>query len=416
MRSFLTLAIASIVSHAVHSETATVETLRISGAGSCLPYHVSYSPDTTETLIDFSTKPFEKVLVQMRNAEGFEKKVEAIPYSGLFGFKGSYSSATVKVGKCSFTLSHAPQVNETVQSQNQSASVKADEVRLKQIQQQMDQLILALSQTNGVPQQELVATNTLEKSLPVDPTYPIGVVPQPVAKVEQTPQASPMPTVVENEEWQLVRPMTSVQPLKSWKFEKDRNAVLLDLEKGRGYEVISAKDVKSVNQYKGKVNGMHRILLPYMSDDKITIEIRDMKSNKFIYSFEPPERLKQEFENSQNATAGNALSNKVVQVPATSVSVQTQSASTAFTETTYLPQEGFSLELRSGQYLSNELSRFLEQKFQWRLVWSRSTDVMVNHEQSIYIKDVNALTAWLSDNTPLNVLLNVKTKQMIVTE
>jgi hypothetical protein len=414
MRSILTLAIGVVVSHVVCAETVSVETLRVSGVGSCLPYHVTYSPDTTETLIDFSVKPFEKVQVLMRNNEGFEKKVQATSYGGLLGFKGSYSTAAVQVGKCTFSLSHAPQINQTEQSQIQSSSTKADESRLMQIQQQMDKLIAAISQTNDLPKEDSHVKDVVIQS---DPAYPIGVIEKPVVKVDTVPVTKIIePTVVQNDEWQLVRPTTKVQPLKSLKFEKERNSVLIELERGRGYEVISAKNNKGIDQYKGKINNLHRVLLPYMSDDKITLVISDLKSNKFVYFFEPPESLKRL---DVSPVAPLMVKQEQNIAPVVSVAAPNRMKEehiAAFTEITHAPQEGFHLELRTGQYLSNELSRFIEQKFKWKLVWSRSTDVMVNQEKTVYINDINALALWLSDNTPLNVLTNVKTKQLIVTE
>lgn len=289
MRSILTAAVASIMSQVVCAETVTVETLRVAGAGSCVPYHVAYSSDTSETTIDFSVKPFEKVQVLMRNSEGFEKKVQAIPYGDLFSFNGSYSTATVQVGKCSFSLSHAPQVNQTEESKVKSTSTKAGEARLKQIQQQMDKVIAIIEKNNELPKIDAGSPESMA-AMSSDQSYPIGVIEKPAVKLEPSSKIVE-PRVVQNDEWRLVKPMTTVQPLKTWKFESGRNSALFELD--HGYEVISAKDAKGVNQYRGKINNLHRVLLPYMSDDKITLEIRDLKSNAFVYYFESPESIKQ---------------------------------------------------------------------------------------------------------------------------
>jgi hypothetical protein len=407
MRSILVLAISLIMIQTAYAENTEVETLRVSGSGACMPYHATYSPNTAETLIDFSIKPFDKVLVLMKNAEGFEKKVEATPYSGLMGFKGAFSTANVRVGKCSFTLSHAPQVNELAQDRIQSASVKADEARLLQIQQQMNQLISVLSQNNNIlteptPQKEAASNVSTE------PVYPTGVVEKPVVKVEPTPQpaTSSEAVVIESDEWQLVKPVTNTQPLKTWKFEKDRHSVLLELEKGRGYEVIAARDKKGSNMYKGKINALHRVLLPYMSDDLLTIEVRDLKSHKYIYTFKPPLLAEGSAVHVENSVKeeGAVPSHQANKVPP------------VFVEQPKSPETGYQFTIRENQYLSNEIRIFLESNFGWKLMWQRRNDMTTSSLVTASVSDLNQFSTWLNETVHLNALLDVAHKTMVIVE
>jgi hypothetical protein len=244
-----------------------------------------------------------------------------------------------------------------------------------------------------------------------DPSYPIGVQQQPITKdkAETNKSVAKAPVVVEQDQWELIKPSGEVQPLVDWKFEKNKHAVLLTLQKGKGYEIVSAKDKDGLNHYKGKVNGAHEITLPYMSDDRIDIEVSDMKSNKYFYQFKPSADIyrAEPVTESKSQNLEPAQKTEVAEVTNEQPKV---------VEVEPKKPEIYQFALKPGQYLSNELSYFLKKNFNWGLIWNKRTDIQVNSELSTQITDIAQLATWLGEVANLKVMLDPQTNQLIILE
>jgi hypothetical protein len=268
------------------AEENNVEILRVSGVGDCVPYSATFSNDTKETLVEFKGKLFGKVAVKMINEEGFEKTTQAEPRGSLYRFTGSYSSVSIKVGKCSFGLTHAPQNKVSTHDKAMAQENLADEQRLQQIQKQIDTLMTSIAGDSS----SVVPVAASQQALTEQVAKPLGqfAAPLPSKTTMAAPaKAESVSVVVEDKDWELSQLSGIRNPVVSWVFEKDRHSVLVTLEKGYGFDVMKATDKKGNNLYKGKINKAHRILIPYMSDDYALVEIRDVRSRKYEYKFSP---------------------------------------------------------------------------------------------------------------------------------
>lgn len=391
---------------------------QVTGAPIARPLQVF--SDGEQVFIEFKNgvKPFEVFIKERKGDPGYVKVApeESAPYFRINGDPEEVSiiaevpdltvsafitkSAKKKVVKEKITIKRtrvmAELVPPIVPVVIDPAEEKAKEIeaKLKMLQEEESRMAAV---TNDIP--------------PVsDPSYPIGVQ-QPVTKdtAETNKSVAKAPIVVEQNQWELIKPSEEVHPLVDWKFEKDKHAVLMTLQKGKGYEVVSAKNKDGLNHYKGKVNGAHRITLPYMSDDRVDIEVRDMKSKKYLYQFKPSadvalaelvtESKAQNLESTQKTEVA-----EVANEPSKVVEVEPKKP------------EIYHFTLKPGQYLSNELSYFLKKNFNWGLMWNRQTDIQVNGELSTQLTDIAELAAWLGVVANLKVMLDPQTNQLIILE
>lgn len=265
--------------------------------------------------------------------------------------------------------------------------------KLKEIQLQNEALAAKAEAEKAAAQQE--------------PSYPIGVIETPEVKqtiVEQKNDA----VVVDATNWALLQPDSPIQPVIDWKLEDNQNAVLLSLEKGKGYEVIYAKTKNGDNSYKGKQNGSHKITLPYMSNDFIDIEIKDAKSRKYHYRFvATPNQQQLKTPDLKQSPEVVKVDDKTLTVAQPVEPVLSDTAGTA---------KGYVFVFKSGQYLSDALNKFVKESFNWTLAWNRANDIQTNTELSQTSQDIGSFAAWLGMTANIKVLLDYQTQQMLVTD
>lgn len=271
---------------------ASVDSLHVIGSGSCMPYSAVIDTQKNETLVDFGKKQFDKVSVTLINDEGYTKVVTPrIVANTLYAFSGNYHQASVQVGKqCAFLVEkRKPELTDT--KKQLIAENQKDLDQISKIEQQLASLMTKLD--GGVaPSASMVSNQPISQEV-LPPTQLVAsalpTAKEPVVErevVNKTPDVKMLPVEIKvtASDWNLERVNEGkIDPIDSWKRDVKRNMMLIQLKKGYGYEIVKARDSSNISMYRKKENDFHQIELPKQFDDKISLTIKDAKSNQFNY-------------------------------------------------------------------------------------------------------------------------------------
>lgn len=271
---------------------ASVDSLHVIGSGSCMPYSAVIDTQKNETLVDFGKKQFDKVSVTLINDEGYTKVVTPrIVANTLYAFSGNYHQASVQVGKqCAFLVEkRKPELTDT--KKQLIAENQKDLDQISKIEQQLASLMTKLD--GGVaPSASMVSNQPISQEV-LPPTQLVAsalpTAKEPVVErevVNKTPDVKMLPVEIKvtASDWNLERINNGkIDPIDNWKRDIKRNMILIQLKKGHGYEIVKARDSSNISMYRKKENDFHQIELPKQFDDKISLMIKDAKSNQFNY-------------------------------------------------------------------------------------------------------------------------------------
>lgn len=270
---------------------ASVDSLHVIGSGACMPYSAVIDTQKNETLVDFGKKQFEKVSVTLINEEGYTKPATPrIIANTMYSFSGNYRQASIQVGKqCSFFVEKRKE--ETTDTKKQLLDENQKDLdQISKIEKQLASLVSKLEGSSFPAVQSAVPT-VPEQPVLINPETTTGVQnKEPVVEreiVNKTPEVKMLPVEVKvtASDWNFDSiEQSDVNPIESWKRDLKRNFIMIQLKKGKGYEIIKARDGLNRSRYKWKENDFHVLELPTEFDDKISITIKDAKGKNFYYA------------------------------------------------------------------------------------------------------------------------------------